>query len=175
LLIAVGLLAASAPASTSADTSPCPNASDQPAEATNYQLRHATLCLLNHARPDLAGPLELNHDLTVVARRHSNRMVAQRCFEHRCGAELRLEGRLRRSGYLDDAKSWRYAEELGYETTPSQMVDAWLDHADEAADLLSAKYTDVGIGIKSGAPEAGVDDSKFVTYTIDLAERKPAP
>lgn len=109
-----------------------------------------------------------------MARRHDKKMVAQRCFAHHCQGEPRIPKRLHRSGYLDGADTWRYAEELGYETTPNQMVDAWLAHDSAAADLLSPKYTDVGIGVKSGAPVPGVDGSKFVTYVLDLAARQPA-
>jgi uncharacterized protein YkwD len=165
------LASSEAPARVAAPA--CPHASAAPGQATLEQLRHATLCLLNHARHN-APPLAANHDLTHIARRHDKRMLAQDCFEHRCQGEARLQKRLRRSGYLEGADTWRYAEELGYENTPAQMVGAWLDHGDEAADLLSPKYTDVGIGVRSGAPEAGVDGSRFVTYVIDLASRQPA-
>jgi uncharacterized protein YkwD len=168
---AVALASPTAPARSGAPA--CPHASAAPGQATLEELRHATLCLLNHARHG-APPLSANHDLTHMARRHDKRMLAQDCFEHRCQGEARLEKRLRRSDYLDGADTWRYAEELGYETTPAQMVGAWLDHDNEAADLQSPKYTDVGIGVKSGAPEAGVDGSRFVTYVIDLASRQPA-
>jgi uncharacterized protein YkwD len=159
------------PADAAAPT--CPHASAAPGQATPEQLRQATLCLLNHARHG-APPLDANHDLMHAARRHDKKMLAQDCFEHHCQGEPWLQKRLRRSGYLDGADTWRYAEELGYENTPAQMVNAWLDHASQAADLLSPKYTDVGIGVKAGAPEHGVDGSKFVTYVIDLASRQPA-
>jgi uncharacterized protein YkwD len=168
---AVALAPSTPPASAAAA---CPHASAAPGAATAEQLRHATLCLLNRARHD-APRLVANHDLTRMARHHDMKMVGQDCFQHRCQGEPRLQKRLKRSGYLDGAQSWRYAEEIGYENTPAQMVAAWLAHANESADLLSAKYTDVGIGIKSGVPEAGVDGSKFATYVIDLASRKPAP
>jgi uncharacterized protein YkwD len=168
---APALAASTAPARAAAPA--CPHASAAPGQATPEELRHATLCLLNHARHN-APPLAANHDLTRMARRHDKKMLAQDCFEHRCQGEARLRKRLRRSGYLDGADTWRYAEGLGYETTPAQMVRAWLDHDNEAADLLSPKYTDVGIGVRSGAPEPGVDGSKFVTYVIDLASRRPA-
>jgi uncharacterized protein YkwD len=168
---AVALASRTAPAGAAAPA--CPHASATPGQASLDELRHATLCLLNHARHS-APPLAANHDLIHAARRHDKKMLAQDCFEHHCQGESRLQKRLRRSGYLAGADTWRYAEELGYETTPAQMVNAWLDHDSQAADLLSPKYADVGIGVKSGAPEAGVDGSKFVTYVIDLASRQPA-
>jgi uncharacterized protein YkwD len=175
VLIASGSLAmAAASAPAGADPPVCPHASAQAGEATVAQLHRATLCLLNEARPS-AAPLAGNHDLTRIAKHHSKTMLGQRCFEHRCDGEPPLPKRLKRIGYLDGADSWRYAEEIGYESTPSQMVAAWLAQTDPAADLLSPKYADIGIGIKSGSPEPGVDDSKFFTYTVDLASRKPAP
>jgi uncharacterized protein YkwD len=172
--IAAGAVALpGSPGPAAAAAAPCPHATAAPGAATPDEVRRATLCLLNRARRD-APPLVANHDLTRMARRHDLRMLAQDCFQHRCPGEPRLPKRLRRSGYLDGADTWRYAEEIGYETTPAQMIAAWLADDDEAADLLSARYTDVGIGVKSGAPEAGVNGSRFVTYVIDLASRRPA-
>ena len=167
---AAALTSPTAPARAAAPA--CPHASAAPGQASLEELRHATLCLLNHARHG-DPPLAFNHDLIHMARRHDKRMLAQDCFEHRCQGEARLEKRLRRSGYLDGADTWRYAEELGYEATPAQMVSAWLDRDDPAADLLNPRYTAVGIGVRSGAPVAGVNGSKFVTYVIDLASRQP--
>ena len=174
-IAAASVASASVSAPAGVDAAACPHASAQAGDATVRQLRRATLCVLNEARPAAVSALDANHDLNVAAKRHTKRMLGQDCFAHRCDGEARLPKRLRRSGYLDGAATWRYAEELGYESTPAQMIAAWLAQDDPAADLLNPRYADVGIGIASGAPKSGVDDSKFLTYTIDLGSRRPAP
>jgi hypothetical protein len=100
-------------------------------------------------------------------------MVDQDCFEHVCKDELPLPRRLKFSGYLNGARKWAYAEDLGYETTPKQMVTRWLGLPYDRQNLLSLKYVDVGIGLAAGAPNMHASDRKFVTYTVDLAWRKP--
>jgi uncharacterized protein YkwD len=174
-LPAPGALAASGvTVATSAAQGDCPHASAGPGEATPTELRHATLCLLNRARAKSdAPPLSIDHDLTSIARRHSKVMLALECFpQHQCAGELPLRGRLRRSGYLDGATHYLYAEVVGYDSTPKEMVGNWLDGT-AAEDLLSADYSDVGIGPRQGAPEQGIPDADFYTYTVDLASRTP--
>jgi uncharacterized protein YkwD len=176
-LLAAGAVAAGASiAAPSAPTEPCPHASTEAADATVGELRASTLCVINRARARAGvDPLTRNHRLTQVAQRHTRRMLAQDCFEHHCDGEAFLPKRLRRSGYLEGAESWRYAEVLGYDDTAKAMVAAWLAEDDLAADLVSPKYDQVGLGIKTGAPEPGVDGANLATFTIDLGSRRPAP
>jgi uncharacterized protein YkwD len=151
----------------------CAHANTLPGHATTKQLRRATLCLINKARTVAdVGPLKLNSDLTRMAKHHTKTMLAQECLKHRCAGEHSLRRRLKQSGYVDNATKWAYAEDLGYESTPSQMVGRWLTATLDARNLLSSSYDDVGIGPVRGAAGAGVDDAGFVTYTIDLGWRK---
>jgi uncharacterized protein YkwD len=163
-----------APGATVA-SSDCPHANAQPGAATTSELRHATLCLINRARTS-AGlqPLALDADLTQMAKHHTKVMLAQDCLKHQCDGEGALASRLKASGYLDGATKWWYAEDLGYESTPKRMVNRWLSTTLDEHHLLSDGYVDVGIGPGAGSAEAGIDDSSFASYTIDLAERKPA-
>ena len=158
----------------SAGGSGCPHAKSRPDEATIPQLRRATFCLLNRARV-AAGvrPLSRDPDLSRIANRHSKLMVDQDCFEHVCTNERPFPRRLKFSGYLNGAKKWGYAEDLGYESTPKQMVMRWLGMPYDRRNLLNREYADVGVGLAPGTPSPQASDRKFVTYTVDLAWRKP--
>jgi uncharacterized protein YkwD len=168
------VLALAAAPGASGAASGCPHARSRPDEATIPQLRRATLCLLNQARTaNGLDPLRRDRHLSRIANRHSKRMVEKQCFEHVCGSEDPLPKRLKLSGYLNGAKKWGYAEDLGYETTPKQMVARWLGMPYDRKNLLNRKYANVGIGLAAGTPSPSASDQKFVTYTVDLAWRKP--
>jgi len=167
-------LALASGAGASGARSGCPHARARPDEATIRQLRAATLCLLNKARaPKHLDPLTANLHLTRIASRHSKLMVAHDCFRHKCSGEDPLAQRLKTSGYLAGAQKWAYAEDLGYESTPRRMVLRWLRTTYDRKNLLSRRYVDVGLGLAAGAPTPHARDSRFVTYTVDLAWRKP--
>ncbi len=107
-----------------------------------------------------------------MAKHHTEAMLGQNCLKHRCLGELALPKRLKNSGYVDDATAWGYAEDLGYESTPSEMVSRWLNTTLDAQNLLRVKYADVGIAPAPGAAGIGIEDSAFETYTVDLGWRK---
>jgi uncharacterized protein YkwD len=160
------LLATGAPANARAG---CPNAGATPGTASAKQLRKAIVCVVNRARASQSVPkLAANSDLDDLAQGHTRKMVRQDCFTHECDKEPSLKRRFRRSDYVKGSASFRYAEELGYESTPRQMVRRWLKRPADRGNLLDGRLEDVGVGVKRGAPEKGVPDRKFVTYTVDL-------
>jgi uncharacterized protein YkwD len=173
-LISLAALAAAIPAApASARSADCPHADARPGHVSLGKLRAAVACLVDNARAKHhLDPFNLNADLERIAQGHSKRMVRQNCFRHRCNGESPLKRRIKHSSYVDGFSSFRYAEELGYETTPKQMVHRWLANSNHRANLLDPGFRNLGIGVRRGAPVAGVQDSKFVTYTLDLAVRK---
>ena len=96
------------------------------------------------------------------------KMIAQNCFKHQCQDERPLKRRFRRSAYVQGSASFRYGEELGYESTPREMVRRWLKSAADRGNLLDQHFEDIGVGVKRGAPQPGVRNRKFETYTVDL-------
>lgn len=173
LLVLVVVTTGAPAASPAVAASRCAHANARPGDASTRQLRRATLCLINKARAaQKLNPLSLDTDLTRMAKHHTKAMLAQDCLKHRCTGEVPLKKRLKRSGYLDSALAWAYAEDLGYESTPKQMVTRWLNTKRDAHNILRAKYAQVGIAPGAGSAAPGVDDSRFVTYTLDLGWRK---
>jgi uncharacterized protein YkwD len=156
----------------SAATADCPHAQARPGHVSLGKLRVAVGCLLNNARSKHhLHTVKLNDDLESVAQAHSKVMVRKDCFRHRCAGETPLKRRLKQSPYVKGTSSFRYAEELGYESTPKQMVHRWLGSVNHRANILDPGFRDLGVGVRRGAPVTGIKDSKFVTYTLELAVR----
>ncbi len=130
------------------------------------------LCLVDRARSrrGVKG-LDANSDLDDLGQRHANRMVERKCFRHRCGGEASVKERFEASPYVKGASSFRYSEELGYETTPRRMVKRLLSSRAHRAVLLDAGFKDLGVGARRGAPVSRVDGSKFMTYTLEFGAR----
>ena len=128
--------------------------------------RQATLCLLNvERRKHGLRPLRENRKLDRAAAGHSRAMVHHHYFDHGD-----FVGRIRRAGYsgftLGENIAWG---SLQY-STPRSIVNMWMHSAGHRANILRAKFTQIGIGIAPGAPERGVSDA--ATYTTDFG--KPA-
>lgn len=146
----------------------CANATAQPGEATNRQLRNAVICLINDKRRARGiGALSRNGKLNRAARKHTRVMLAQDCFRHKCAGEPSIKRRLRRVGYLK-GRSWRFGEGIGYDQTPRKMMNAFLDSRYHRRLIFDRRFEDIGAAAKRGAPVRGVDDDAVVTYTFDL-------
>ena len=126
LLAGLALLLGSAPQSASA--ADCENANATINEATEKQLRKALFCLINEKRHQRDRKrLDQNDKLQEAARRHTQTMLEDDCWKHKCEGEPPLGKRIRKTGYLDGAREWHFAENFGCAFTPEGMLDAWLD------------------------------------------------
>lgn len=173
LIVVVAATAVVPAAPASARAADCPHAQARPGHVALGKLRIAVGCLVNNARAKHhLHTVKLNDDLERIAQAHSKRMVRDDCFSHRCAGESSLKRRIKQSPYVHGASSFSYAEELGYESTPKQMVHRWLASVNHRDNILDAGFRDLGVGVRRGAPVTGVQDSKFVTYTLELAARK---
>jgi uncharacterized protein YkwD len=150
-----------------AAANPCGWADESLSGRTLSQARQATLCLLNrirraHRLPSLSSSVRLR----AAAWGHSRDMVRRRYFDH--GAYIE---RIMRSGYLNGARSWRVGENIawggGTRQTPKAVVDMWMHSAPHRANILTASFREVGVGIALGTP-SGYDGG---TYTTDFGAR----
>jgi uncharacterized protein YkwD len=171
LLALLTLLATRPPVSSAA--SGCPFAGAKAHTITLKQVRRSITCLINHKRQARGRrTLDANAKLQGAAQGHTKVMLQQDCLQHKCPGEHGFNQRMRDSGYLKGAKAWGYAENLGYENTPHQMLRRFLHKRFDRQNMLNRKFRDVGVGVGWGAPVAGLDDSKFATYTVDFAWRR---
>jgi uncharacterized protein YkwD len=136
--------------------------------------RHTVRCLLNEIR---AGHglhrLHRNRRLRRAATRHSRDMVVRGYFGHVSPGGGTLVTRAAAVGYLRRDIAWTIGENIGWrpteQATPSGMVRAWMASAPHAANVLSATFRDLGIGVALGSPFRGAG----VTYTTLFGARWP--
>jgi uncharacterized protein YkwD len=152
----------------------CRHTKAHPHEVELGKVRKAVTCLINRKRAKRDRPeLDPSRRLRLAARSHTKTMLAKDCFRHRCNGERSLPRRIKRSGYTKRQRAWRFAENLGYENTPRQMVARWMHSIYNRRNLLNGDFRDIGVGVRWGAPVEGRDDSKFATYTIVFGWRRP--
>ena len=175
-----GLLAAAVVAifllggpSTSPASASCPHAGAHPHDVSLAKLRMAVTCIVNNERiRHHRHSLTPNRQLRRAAQKHTNLMLRKDCFKHACPGEVGLNRRVRRSGYTRGQKAWHFAEDLGYDNTPRQMVKLLLHSAFNRRNLFNRAFRDVGVGVGWGTPKAGLDDRKFETYTLVFGWRR---
>ena len=173
---ALAALALCAPATAHADD--CAGADVVPAADNVAVVGQATLCLLNQQRAaNGIGSLVENPALSAASARYSQRMVAQGFFGHESPDGGTLVQRLTDAGYLGDDDAWVVGENIGWGqaslATARSMVTAWMNSPGHRENLLSADYTQVGLGLALGTP---TDQTWGATYTTDFgAGAAPAP
>jgi uncharacterized protein YkwD len=167
LAAAAGLVLPSAAAA-------CEGEHADPHEVSLTVIRSATLCLINEERIDRGrAPLGSRDQLKEAASRHSRAMDEKNFFSHESPGGADLVDRVRRTGYLDAARSWALGENIAWGSgslaTPASIVDAWMNSSGHRDDILDRGFEHIGIGVARGAPVPGVDDG--ATYTTDFGRR----
>jgi len=177
LTIAASVAAALAlvgPAPASADSA-CDSANASLSRTTERKVVRATLCLVNAERMRLElPPLRLDRRLSRAADRHAGDMVRRRYFSHTSLDGSSFLDRIRDTGYLRNARAWSAGENIawgsGSRSTPRAIARAWIQSPGHRANILSADFHDIGIGVETGAPVNGVS-GRAGTYTTDFGAR----
>src|SRR4051794_30165675 len=179
ILVMAGLMTAAAtPAATAAAPKTwfahaaraCAGANQIPTRSTVRRASRATLCLLNAQRAAHGlRRLRPNRLLNRSAGRYAHAMVAHRFFSHVTPGGQTLQARMSRSGYLHGANGWAYGENLawgsGSRARPREIVAAWMASPGHRANILSARWRNMGVGIAAGAPVAGFGRAaSYVTH-----------
>jgi uncharacterized protein YkwD len=148
----------------------CAGANRIPTSGTLGRAARSTLCLLNAQRASHGlRRLHPNRALRHSARRYARSLVANRFFSHVAPNGQTLQARVSRSGYLRRANGWAYGENLAWgaagQATPARIVAAWMASPGHRANILSARWRHIGIGIAPGAPVSGVGHAaSYVTH-----------
>lgn len=122
--LVMGAAVSTAPAS--------PNYESQVITLTNRQ-RTANGC----------GALGANTALTNAARGHSKDMSARNKMTHNSPDGSGPAKRITRAGY--SARKWAENVASG-QSTPQEVVDAWMASPDHRANILDCGLTDIGVG-----------------------------
>ncbi len=124
-----------------------------------------TFALHNEARRDRnLRALCVHPALQKAARAHSKDMIDRDYFSHDTkGRNEDACQRIRRYGY-----QWRACgENIGYNSTPDKMFDAWMNSPDHRGNILGGKYREVGIGAHTG----NFRGFQTTMYTVDFGTR----
>jgi uncharacterized protein YkwD len=146
----------------------CASTSANPGPSNLGALSRSILCLLNaeRAAKGLAA-LHANGQLRRAANGWANRMVAGRFFAHEAAHSTPLS-RIKKTGYVRG--NWALGENLAWGSgalaTPQAIVNGWMHSPPHKANILYAKFRDIGIAIKLGAPGQGL--SGGATYVTDF-------
>jgi uncharacterized protein YkwD len=133
--------------------------------------RSATLCLLNHERRmHHLHRLRFNHRLALAALRHARDMVRNTYFSHSEPSGPNFVQRILRTDYVPPASKWFLGENLAWggphESTPREIVRAWMASPGHRRNILAARFREIGIALVAGAPVAGVADA--TTYATEF-------
>lgn len=163
LVAATAVLAIGAPSAMAAcaDTNVAP---DDPAAVD------ATLCLLNKERTSRGlGALTESTTLDKAASKFAENMVDRRFFDHVSPGGGTFLDRIKAAGWSASG-SWTAGENIAWGSgelgTPAEIVDGWMHSPGHRANILNGAFSQIGIGIADGAPEAGVRDAG--TYVTDF-------
>ncbi len=102
---------------------------------------------VNQARADQGlEPLRWNHKLSQAAGAHLVRMIEKRNLSHRFPGEAELAGRIAATGLRFNAS----AENVAYATDWEDLHPGLMRSPGHRANILSAKYDEVGIAVALG-------------------------
>lgn len=162
-----------APSASAQQAKACPAANLPATEVSRKVLRRATICRINRLRGKRGrDPVRRQRQLQRVAQRHTRAMVRTECLKHRCPGEPPLGRRIRRSGYLDGARRWRFTQSTGCAVSARVMVRKWARHEFHRANLLGPRLEHVGIGTVPRPAVARCGESA-ATFTALFAWRVP--
>ncbi|MBV9601812.1 MAG: CAP domain-containing protein [Chloroflexi bacterium] len=93
--------------------------------------------------------LALSPALQLAAQSYTTVLASSDCFAHTCGPVPNVVDRDAVAGY---AGWWSLGENLagGY-PTPEDVIAGWMASSEHRANILSANFTDIGIGVASGS------------------------
>jgi uncharacterized protein YkwD len=171
LVAALAALVLAVPAVAQADD--CAGADTVPAADNLALVGQATLCLLNQQRVAQGlAPLAESSPLSRASADYSQLMVSESFFDHLSPQGSMLVDRVRAVGYLSNAGDWALGENIGWGqaelSTARSLVNAWMNSPGHRENILTAQYTDVGLGLALGTPS---DASWGATYTTDFGTR----
>jgi uncharacterized protein YkwD len=168
-----GLAVALAAAPSAMAVQACPSAGATPATVAERIVVRATLCTLNaeRARHGLP-PLRLNKKLSKAARRHAHDMVRRDYFGHDTPGGGSFVDRIRSTGYMKNASRWSVGENIAWgshdRSAPRAITEMWMNSPGHRANILSASFREVGIGLAIGAPNAS---GPAATYATDFGAK----
>ncbi len=170
----LGAPAGTAPAT--AATGPCPGANLRPTATNGAALQGATLCLINRIRAaHHLRALHANRELRSVATSQVATMVHWNYF-----ADVRPTGQtplslVSVSRYPAHAASVSVGQNIawatGGDTSPTQIVAAWMASPPHRQIILTGEFRDAGVAAMPAVPSVIHAGTQGATYAVEFAHR----
>ena len=123
-----------------------------PQDSASFAARVLELTNIERQNAGLA-PLAMNSQLTDAAQNYSEVLASTGCFEHTCGPVPNFVDRDVQAGYT----GWTALGEniaAGF-TTPEAVVAGWMASPGHRANILSPKFTEIGIAMVAANDQFG--------------------
>lgn len=177
-LLAPGGAQAAARAAAEDGEGACPSAARSvPATAAGAdRAERALICLVNRerARQELP-PLRVNRCLARAADGHVRDMVEHRYFDHTSRDGRRFDERILATGYAPPPARWTVGENLAWGSDAAWVVGAWMRSSGHRANVLNARFREIGVAAVPGAPIARADEGPpRATYAAEFGARSGA-
>jgi uncharacterized protein YkwD len=173
LAAATAAVVGAAPAASAA----CGGAGLPASSLAEPQIEESIICLINDQRAASGlQPVWPNAQLRAAGLVHSNEMVSQGFFAHTSPSGLDFVQRITQAGYTAAAgiKSWVVGENLGWGSgklsTPAAIVEAWMNSPPHRANVLRARFREVGVAAVKGTP-VNASDPNGVTVSSEYGFR----
>jgi uncharacterized protein YkwD len=124
-------------------------APDVAAADGDSMLRQRTLLLVNNERAaHNLPPLTENSSLDTAAEAYAQLLSDDSCFGHSCGPDPDFVGRDTHAGYAP----WSILGEnvAAGQSTPDDVVHAWMDSPVHRENILRPEFKEVGLGVAHG-------------------------
>jgi len=147
----------------------CASAASNPSVNNLAGIASAITCLLNGERTTKGlPPLRVNAQLNKASQLMADLMVKKRFFAHDTPDGRSVLDRVKPTGYVRG--NWSLGENIAWGSgplaTPRAIVNGWMHSKGHRENILRAKFKDIGIGVKLGAPGQGL--SGGATYVTDF-------
>jgi uncharacterized protein YkwD len=151
----------------------CANTDVLPAPENVELVRAAVLCLHNQIRAQHGLPLlKDNAKLRKAAAGHASEMVEDGYFDHASSDGDTFVDRILGAGYAKRTDGWSLGENLawgtGEESTPADVMAAWMNSAGHKGNILKRSYREIGIGVRLGVPS---DSEVGATFTAEFGAK----
>ena len=169
--LALAVVVPHSAAAASHSGSRCDDVRKHPSNISPKKARRAVICLVNKNRTDRnLAELVRSNSLTDASNRHSRRMRSHNCFAHQCNGEADLAGRVARSGYLPCRCNWVLGENIawgaGRRGSVKSLVRRWMASPGHRRNILTERFTEVGVGFLHGRPGQATHSAAMITLTL---------
>jgi uncharacterized protein YkwD len=146
----------------------CPDDTVTITSETRARAEASVVCIINKVRRRRGRrALKKNSQLYDAAMKHASDMVKGGYFSHVSKSGRNATARIRSAGYGSGDTAWQVGENIawgsGAFSTPTAIVQSWMNSPGHRANILRRAYREAGLAIAVGAPvQSGLAAGTYV-------------